>query len=151
MEHLGFSGVLESFEAWLPTFLNPDKETFSPKNSIIFDIFDAEKSKVINLTGSDNISDDDFGNVIYYSVVRGEGMSIIASNITINITNLPSRYDLRQEGLVTPVKDQGYMGACWAFGATGALESAFLKATGIWLRHEKTKMEVFHLLILNLL
>ena len=44
---------------------------------------------------------------------------------------LPSRYDLRDWGWVSPVKDQGNMGACWIFGACGALESALLKATEI--------------------
>lgn len=37
--------------------------------------------------------------------------------------NLPSRYDLRSEGRVTPVRDQGKYGTCWAFASLGALES----------------------------
>ncbi len=36
---------------------------------------------------------------------------------------LPSSYDLRDTGVVTSVKDQGYYGTCWAFAAMGSLES----------------------------
>lgn len=42
--------------------------------------------------------------------------------------SLPSSYDMRINNLITPVKDQGYSGACWAFGALKSAESnAILK------------------------
>ena len=44
--------------------------------------------------------------------------------------SLPSRYDLRDDGYVTSVKNQGSNGNCWAFAVIGALESCILKATG---------------------
>ena len=43
---------------------------------------------------------------------------------------LPDRYDLRNYGLVTPVKNQGSNGNCWAFASLASLESCILKATG---------------------
>ena len=42
---------------------------------------------------------------------------------------LPSRYDLRDYGWVSPVKNQKSSGNCWAFTAISALESCILKAT----------------------
>ncbi len=41
---------------------------------------------------------------------------------------VPSSYDLRDHNLVTPVKDQGRYGTCWAFAATASLESSLIKA-----------------------
>lgn len=35
----------------------------------------------------------------------------------------PASYDLRTSGKVTPVKNQGYCGSCWSFGAFSSLES----------------------------
>lgn len=43
-------------------------------------------------------------------------------------TRLPAKYDAREEGLITPVKDQGDWGSCWAFATIAATESdAILK------------------------
>lgn len=39
---------------------------------------------------------------------------------------LPATYDMRDYGRVTPVRDQGRYGTCWAFASLGALETTLL-------------------------
>ncbi|MDD3111869.1 MAG: lectin like domain-containing protein [Methanofollis liminatans] len=43
---------------------------------------------------------------------------------------LPASFDLRDEGRVTPVQDQGKSGTCWAFATYASLESNLLTRTG---------------------
>ena len=44
----------------------------------------------------------------------------------IQVPDLPSSFDWRDSGNVTPVKDQDTCGTCWIFGTTSVLESAVL-------------------------
>ena len=45
-------------------------------------------------------------------------------------TDMPEDIDWRREQVVTPVKDQGECGSCWAFSATAAIESVYAIRNG---------------------
>lgn len=60
----------------------------------------------------------------------GNGNYTLYNYGSIEITDIPSKYDLRDFGYITPVKNQGSDGNCWAFATMGVLESCILKALG---------------------
>ena len=47
-----------------------------------------------------------------------------------NLQALPSSFDWKKKGYVTPVKNQGSCGSCWTYGAVGPMEYIYKKVTG---------------------
>nr|AAK15148.2 cysteine proteinase-like protein [Ipomoea batatas]AAL14199.1 cysteine proteinase precursor [Ipomoea batatas] len=47
-----------------------------------------------------------------------------------NVSSVPTTVDWRTKGAVTPVKDQGQCGCCWAFSAVAAMEGITKLSTG---------------------
>lgn len=46
------------------------------------------------------------------------------------LKDFPDRFDWKQEGAVTRVKDQGHCGSCWAFSTIAQFEGAHKIAFG---------------------
>lgn len=93
----------------------------------IYTKFDDEGSNITNCGEYTST----INNKSYNYIIRYNGEEIILNPQPINGSAKDKYFNLNDLGLVTPVKDQGSMGACWAFGAAGAFESSFLIATGI--------------------
>ena len=84
-------------------------------------------SKLAKKDGELYVSLDDLAEYLDYSYSWDmQSNSASATDASESATIIPTRYDLREKQRVTPVRDQGIYGACWAFAALGAVESALL-------------------------
>ena len=106
----------------------------------IFTEFDMKTAFLENNTysGKGSVS---LNNTNYETIINATGMKLDLINNTIDVTTLPSKFDLRDWGWVSPVADQGYMGSCWAFGTTGAIESAVLRYLGLEIDISENNMQ----------
>ena len=102
---------------------------FTGNTNAIFTDFDKNQCNLDNEYGNDSV----ITNQSFYAPLSFDypALNLTLINNAINVSALPSRFDLRDWGWFTPVKNQGIMGACWAFAFAESLETALLKATGI--------------------
>ena len=101
--------------------------TFNNGDMEVYGVFSGN-SKLENITSKGIFMMDSTNHVIS---IETKGIKLNLTNNTIIVDELPSRFDARDWGWVTPIKDQADASSCWAFSTTGALETALLKSTGI--------------------
>jgi C1A family cysteine protease len=88
--------------------------------------------KVIKDNNNNYTSDiKSFNNANNFYNFEGTPNQLNITNNTISFDKMPVKFDLRNYSWVTPVKDQGFMGSCWAFGNMAALESSLLRYTNV--------------------
>ncbi|TRY77009.1 hypothetical protein TCAL_06376 [Tigriopus californicus] len=136
--------VVEEWEAWKCThaqnYSSPTEEKFRMK------VFMENKAKVTQHNHRAHLGQhsyflkiNKYGDLLhdeFIKLMNGYRMdlrkksSVGATFISPANVDLPTEVDWRTMGTVTPVKDQGQCGSCWAFSATGSLEGQHFRQKG---------------------
>ena len=94
----------------------------------IYTFFDNTYYEKGNNFTNDKLS---LNNTDYNFNIESSHTTLNLINNTINVQTLPSKFDLRDWGWVSPVRNQGSMGSCWAFGIISALESTLMRYANV--------------------
>ena len=108
--------------------LTLQNNTFKDNGNALYSVFSTQDIAEDNKFNNDSFS---VNNTFYATIVVNDGIELtLINNTPYKFDTLPPKFNLKDYGLVGPVRNQGNMGACWTFATSGALESALLKATG---------------------
>ena len=103
-------------------------DIYSITSNITNSILDSNTFRNLSANPEDNVYIINVPNM----VIGNENYTLFKlESVYENISDLPSSYDLRELNLVTPVKNQGGDGNCWAFAILATLESNILKASNV--------------------
>jgi C1A family cysteine protease len=58
-------------------------------------------------------------------------LTVFPRLVSCQATPLPPSFDWAEQGIMTPAKDQGDFGTCWAFASVGLLEALIRKEQGL--------------------
>lgn len=100
-----------------------------PLESNLADVNGKSEEVVSPFTKRDDgyyVSLNDLSNYLGYSYTWNMEENLASAIDTSESAVIPTKYDLREKGRVTDVRDQGSYGTCWAFASLGALESSLL-------------------------
>lgn len=88
----------------------------------------AGKPILKNITQNNDIFS--LNNTDYIVYVENPGIKLNLTTNSIVVDKLPSMFDSRDWGWITPSKIQGNNDDCWAFATVASIESSLLKSTG---------------------
>uniref|UniRef100_A0A158Q744 Pept_C1 domain-containing protein n=1 Tax=Elaeophora elaphi TaxID=1147741 RepID=A0A158Q744_9BILA len=97
---------------------------------------DEKGSAIYGVTQFSDLTPEEFQKImlpsLWWENVKSKSIELDfnLNDYNLSLNNLPEKFDWRTKGVVTPIKNQGSCGSCWAFSVTGNIEGLWAIKTG---------------------